>query len=200
MINESSDLKVLSKWALKEYLLTGNVGVVPTDTVPALAVVPYYSHLIWKLKRRPADKPLILMGAGMDNLLVHTDPRCHKDAKNFGTKYWPGPLTLVLPAKGDLVNSLNPVGSTLGLRIPSCSLTLSLLEKTGPLATSSANPSGLPTALSALHAASYFPNIAQLGPKPWQEASGETSSVVAWTGSGRWRILRRGSLIPDGLN
>ena len=107
MINESSDLKVLSKWALKEYLLTGNVGVVPTDTVPALAVVPYYSHLIWKLKRRPADKPLILMGAGMDNLLVHTDPRCHKDAKNFGTKYWPGPLTLVLPAKGDLVNSLN---------------------------------------------------------------------------------------------
>ena len=175
-------------------LLQGEPAVIPTDTVVGLAAKPEHAQQLWQLKRRPADKPLILMAASAKPLLDAVEEHCHHDAWSLMDRHWPGALTLVLPAKGPLVELLNPGGNTLGLRIPACDLTLELLRFSGPLATSSANPAGQSPAGSAAQAAVFFPDVAQLS-QPWPSRSGLASSVVQWCSPGTWQVLRQGAVM-----
>ena len=111
---------VLDAVSLASLLRDGQAAVIPTDTVVGLAVRPEYSRQIWLLKRRPADKPLILMGGDVDGLLEGVEECCRVDARALAERFWPGALTLVLPARGPIVDLLNPGGSSLGIRIPAC--------------------------------------------------------------------------------
>ena len=190
---------VLDRTGLLSRLRSGEVVIIPTDTLPGVAVNPAHAHRIWELKRRPAEKPLILMGATVEALLQHVDVCCHGDAAALAQQHWPGALTLVLPATSGCVAQLNPGGRSLGCRIPACALTQDLLIESGPLATSSANLSGQPAAISAEEADRQFPGIAQLGPQPWPLHSGQASTVLAWCGINSWRCLRRGAVIPSGM-
>lgn len=185
--------------SLAQRLRASEAVIIPTDTLPGLAVLPENAETIWMLKQRPADKPLILMGATVEALLEGVDPCCHDDAKTLATKHWPGAITLVLPARGPYVEYLNPGGSNIGCRIPACSITQNLLSISGPLATSSANPSGKPAATTAFEAAQLFPSLAQLGPQPWPTHSGQASTVLVWRDVGCWRIARRGAVMPEGI-
>ena len=195
----SADPTMLSPEEMACHVLGGGAAVIPTDTVVGLAVLPARAASIWTLKRRPAAKPLILMGASPDALLQHVLTVCRDDARALAERYWPGALTLVLPAEGDVQGALNPGGGSLGIRIPACPLTLRLLERTGPLATSSANPSGESAAMTALEASCYFPQLPQLGPLPWPDPSGQASTVITWQGHGQWRVVRRGAVMPAEL-
>ena len=180
---------------LAERLMAGAVAVIPTDTVAGLAALPAFAEQIWSLKRRPADKPLILMGASESSLFQHVDPRCREESSTLAKLHWPGALTLVLPAFGSIVQQLNPGGDTLGLRIPASPLACKLLRLTGPLATSSANPAGHEPASSLDEAASMFPTLPKLGPAPWPLQSGRASTVVRWLGPGSWQVLRQGAVM-----
>lgn len=191
--------QVLGADALSQHLQQGGAAVIPTDTVPGLAIAPRQADDIWRLKRRPADKPLILMGASVEALLRHAQAPCRDDARRLAERHWPGALTLVVPAHGKVLQALNPGGTCLGLRIPNCELSRELLQRTGPLATSSANPSGDPAATTPEQAALYFPELPQLGPQPWPPLSGQASTVITWISSGRWRVLRRGAVLPEGI-
>ena len=191
--------RVLGADALSQHLLQGGAAVIPTDTVPGLAIAPQQADDIWRLKRRPADKPLILMGGSVEALLRHAQAPCRDDARRLAERHWPGALTLVVPAHGEVLQALNPRGTCLGLRIPSCELSRELLQRTGPLATSSANLSGDPAATTPEQAALYFPDLPQLGPQPWPHLSGQASTVISWMSSGRWNVLRRGAVMPDGI-
>ena len=191
--------QVLGADALSQHLQQGGAAVIPTDTVPGLAIAPRQADDIWRLKRRPADKPLILMGASVEALLRHAQAPCRDDARRLAERHWPGALTLVVPAHGEVLQALNPGGTCLGLRIPNCELSRELLQRTGPLATSSANPSGDPAATTPEQAALYFPELPQLGPQPWPPLSGQASTVITWISSGRWNVLRRGAVIPEGV-
>ena len=191
--------QVLGADALSQHLQQGGAAVIPTDTVPGLAIAPRQADDIWRLKRRPADKPLILMGASVEALLRHAQAPCRDDARRLAERHWPGALTLVVPAHGEVLQALNPGGTCLGLRIPNCELSRELLQRTGPLATSSANPSGDPAATTPEQAALYFPDLPQLGPQPWPPHSGQASTVITWISSGRWNVLRRGAVMPEGV-
>ncbi len=191
--------RVLGADALSQHLLQGGAAVIPTDTVPGLAITPQQADEIWRLKRRPADKPLILMGASVEALLRHAQAPCRDDASRLAERHWPGALTLVVPAHGEVLQALNPGGTCLGLRIPSCELSRELLQRTGPLATSSANLSGDPAATTPEQAALFFPDLPQLGPQPWPPLSGQASTVITWISSGRWNVLRRGAVMPEGV-
>lgn len=191
--------QVLGADALSQHLQQGGAAVIPTDTVPGLAIAPRQADDIWRLKRRPADKPLILMGASVEALLRHAQAPCRDDARRLAERHWPGALTLVVPAHGEVLQTLNPGGTCLGLRIPNCELSRELLQRTGPLATSSANPSGDPAATTPEQAALYFPDLPQLGPQPWPPLSGQASTVINWISSGRWKVLRRGAVMPEGI-
>ena len=187
---------VLDPVALAARLQAGAAALVPTDTLVALAARPDHAGQIWQLKQRPPDKPLILMGADLEQLVQHTPAvSWSQQALELAARHWPGALTLVLPANGPLVEWLNPGGASLGLRVPACPMTQSLLRLSGPLATTSANRSGQPAATTAAEASACFAQqgVPVLGPEPWPLPSGQASTVVAWHDGG-WQVLRAGSV------
>ncbi len=182
--------------SLCSVVLQGSPVLIPTDTVVALAASPGHSEQLWKLKRRSLEKPLILMGGDPKDLLEFVLPNYISRAEEMAKMYWPGALTLVVPVQSVLLDFLNPSGSTLGMRVPECNMTRNFLRKTGPLATTSANLSGEPSALTANDASTYFSDIPLLEPFPWPTGSGKASSVIELNESGSWRFLRRGAVIP----
>jgi L-threonylcarbamoyladenylate synthase len=187
---------VLDPATLAAHLRGGGAALFPTDTLPALAARPQAASSLWALKVRPLEKPLILMGAHLDQLVEVLGKPWHPDWLSQARRGWPGPLTLVLPIEGAFTDALHPGGGTLGLRVPACGMAQDLLERTGPLATTSANRSGEPAATSALEAADRFPHLPLLGPLPWPGASGTASTVIAWRREGGWHVMRAGAGIP----
>ena len=129
-------------------LLSGEVIAFPTDTVYGLAALAgdlEAEGRIYQIKRRPASLPLTTMAATIGALgdLVRIDER----ARGLAERWWPGPLTLVLP-------TLSGEPPTLGVRIPDHPAALALLRAVGrPIATTSANLSGAPPAMTADEAA-----------------------------------------------
>lgn len=129
-------------------LARGEVIAFPTDTVYGLAALASDAAArdrIYEIKRRPAEKALIAMAPEVESFapLVELTPA----ARMLAERWWPGPLTLVLPARA----GQEP---TLGVRIPDHALALALLREVGaPLATTSANLSGAPPAMTPEEAA-----------------------------------------------
>jgi L-threonylcarbamoyladenylate synthase len=174
----------------------GEAALFPTDTLPALAANPGAAQQLWGLKQRPAHKAVILMGARADDLWPCLGLPVEPAWRALADHHWPGALTLVLPARGAMVEQLNPGGGSLGLRVPACPQALELLRCSGPLATTSANRSGEPACTTADEASATFPGVAQLGPLPWPTPSGQASTVLAWSNTGSWRLLRAGAVPP----
>lgn len=174
---------------LVDFVLRGTPVLLPTDTVPALAIKPSAAEAIWRLKQRPTHKPLILMGADLAQMEGALGIPWLPQWKEEANRVWPGPVTLVIPIEGPLRQELNPNGASLGLRVPACEMTQELLRLSGPLATTSINRSGEPAALTAAEAGILFPELPLLGPIPWPSCSGIPSEVRAWEERG-WRVLR----------
>ena len=174
----------------------------PTDTVPALAAAPTQADLIFAAKQRPPEKPLILMGASLSDLLSYVSDQGSAMAEwqSIAARHWPGQLTLVLPASDRAPKNLNPLptdknAGTLGIRVPNHPIALALLSQTGPLATTSANLSGQPALTAGSAIAKTFPNALTLDLGLYQSkaASGTPSTVAKWTSRG-WQILRQGKI------
>tara|TARA_Y100001978_G_scaffold191817_1_gene196309 strand:- start:823 stop:1440 length:618 start_codon:yes stop_codon:yes gene_type:complete len=182
---------------MARHLLGGGAALLPTDTLPALAAAPDHAAQIWALKQRPQDKPLILMASQADQLLALTSEEARDDAEPLADRFWPGALTLVLPVTSRLSQNLNPGRATLGMRVPDCDVTRTLLSQSGPLATTSANASGAPSSRSAAEAGAAFPGLPLLSPLPWPVPSGLASTVIAWTSPGCWQVLRQGAVMVD---
>lgn len=195
--------QVCSAAELSVRLAAGEPALFPTDTLPALAASPAAADCLWRLKLRPADKPLILMGADLDQLLAWLAVAWEGPWLDQARHCWPGPTTLVLPIPGLTTEALHPGGTSLGLRVPASPEAVELLRLTGPLATTSANRSGEPAARDAAEAAALFPDLPLLGPLPWPRGSGQASAVLAWAantcadGASAWRVLRAGATGMD---
>ena len=194
----------LNPSAMADHLLAGGAAAMPTDTLPALVSAPRHAGQLWTLKQRPSEKPFILMAANTEDLLALAQPKAADAARSLAGLHWPGALTLVLPMRADgfpqaLVRALNPGATTLGLRVPNSAQARHLLACTGPLATTSANPSGQPAALSPDEISTYFPGLPLLAPLNWDPPGGYASTVLAWDGAKGWRILRKGAVMPDGV-
>ena len=79
--------------------------------------------------------------------------------------YWPGALTLVVPASQKIPVSLNPIDpTTIGIRVPDSEIARKILLQTGPLATTSANLSGQPALRRMAEIAATFPDALALSP------------------------------------
>jgi len=182
---------------LSSILHKGSAAVLPTDTLPALAACPEYSSQLWNIKQRPAHKPFILMASSPKELFEFVLPIALEDAESMASRYWPGALTMILPASGSVVDALHPGEDNIGMRVPSCEVTIELLGKSGPLATTSANLSGQPPSLNAADATNCFPDLPLLGPLPWPIASGQASTVIVWKSRGCWQVLRSGAVIIE---
>ena len=182
------------KSALKT-LKSGFPIIFPTDTLPAIGCLPKFSNTIYKFKKRDKDKPLILMGSEYKQLIDYVHESAKEDYENIATKYWPGALTIVIPASEKQTTILTINDLTLGLRIPNSYMAQSLMRETGPLLTSSANISGFKGSITAEGIALDFPSIKILGPIPWGESSGKASTIIFWKKSGDWRLIREGEVL-----
>ncbi|MFM6191495.1 MAG: L-threonylcarbamoyladenylate synthase [Planktothrix sp.] len=172
----------------------------PTDTVPALAARPDQAELIFQTKQRSQDKPLILMGATPDALWPYVKGTVEELLiwQNIAQQYWPGALTLVLPASAKVSVAMNPLDpSTIGIRVPNCAIAQQILARTGPMATTSANLSGQPPLLTMAEINTQFPNVLTLFSSEFDTtitASTIPSTVAKWQGNGQWEILRQGCI------
>lgn len=183
----------------------------PTDTVPALASRPDRAPLIYAAKQRSETKPLILMGGDIEDLwdYVAGSDKARSIWQQTAAQYWPGALTLVLPASEKLPRAMNPTDpTTIGIRVPDHPVARHLLRQTGPLATTSVNRSGEPALRTIEDINTAFPEVLTFAPAEFQAieqelsgsqnpqaivGSGLPSTVAKWTGSG-WEILRQGNV------
>ena len=178
---------------------TGLLVSFPTDTVPALAAIPEKAALIFAAKQRSQDKPLILMAASAEDLwpYVKGDENEYKVWQELADKYWPGGLTLVLPASDRLPKVMNPIDpTTIGIRVPNSAIAQTILAQTGPLATTSANFSGQPPLQTMTEIEVQFPKVLTLEYQGEIPGVGVPSTVAKWTGI-NWEILRKGAIKLD---
>ena len=196
--------------AFSEFIEQVRLRVVsfPTDTVPALATAPEVAGLIYQAKGRSLEKPLILMAGEVEDLweFLAGSQADRQIWRSMMERYFPGAVTLVLPSSDRVppqMNVLNP--GTIGVRVPNCEPTRTILRATGPLATTSVNRSGEPALLSLSDIRSQFPSVVTLSDEalqaigvsdPYERAIGIPSTVVRWTGEG-WEVLRQGKAIVE---
>jgi len=182
-------------------LRTGGLVAFPTETVYGLGadgLSPEAVARIYAAKGRPATNPVILHvadGPAARALVSHWP----EEAQALAERFWPGPLTLVLPAS-DLVPSIVRAGGpSVALRCPAHPVALALIRATGrPLAAPSANRSQHLSPTLAQHVASSLGDAVDLildaGPTP----AGLESTILDLTRA-RPRILRPGPLGPAEL-
>ena len=139
-------------------LHAGRPIVIPTDTVYGLAArfdLPAAVAALFAAKGRPDEKALPVLGASREQLdAVATFA---PDAERLATRFWPGPLTLVLPRTEGFSHDLGGEDAdTVAVRVPANDTTLELLRMSGPLAVTSANLSGEPPCATVAEARSVL--------------------------------------------
>lgn len=174
----------------------GRLVAVPTETVYGVACALDSAALerLLDAKRRPAAKGITLLLDDLDQAAPLVP--LHEAARRLAARFWPGPLTLVLPllAGVELPESLTGGRPSVGIRIPDNPVTRSLARALGPLPTSSANISGEADATTAAAVVAAFGDAIAVvlddGPSP----GGVPSTVVAIDETGDWQVLRPGAL------
>jgi tRNA threonylcarbamoyl adenosine modification protein (Sua5/YciO/YrdC/YwlC family) len=114
-------------------------------------------------------------------------------------EFWPGPLTLVCRQQPSLQWDLGDTRGTVAVRMPDHDVALAVLERTGPLAVSSANKTGQPAATDVDAALEMLGEDVALVIDAGASAGGHASTIVDVTGS-QGRVLRRGALSLEDLN
>lgn len=191
---------MVSVSVLIEKAITNKVVSFPTDTLPALAVKPSHSDLIFELKQRSYEKPLILMISSVEEIWQYVKGTSQelKIWQNVANKYLPGGLTMVLPVSSLIPATMNPLNpNSIGVRVPNYSIAQEILKQTGALATTSANLSGEEALTNMSEIAQKFPSVYVLDDNNIQsQNSGIASTVIKWTGE-NWQTLRQGKIRID---
>ncbi len=137
-----------------EMIKSGELVAIPTETVYGLGANGLDEAAVAKIfeaKGRPQDNPLILhiCGAEQIELFCHHIPQV---AYDLADRFWPGPLTMILPAKSTVPRRTTGGLDTVGVRCPDCDVTREIIRLAGvPIAAPSANISGKPSTTTAEH-------------------------------------------------
>lgn len=129
----------------------GDLVVIPTDTVYGVAADAFNPAAVQKLidakgRTRQSPPPVLIPGIPTLDALAESVP---DEVRALVAAFWPGGLTIILPAQSSLAWDLGETRGTVALRMPSNRIALELLSETGPLAVSSANLTGRPAATTA---------------------------------------------------
>ncbi len=184
----------------KSLLLSGKVVAIPTETVYGLAALATNLdavRAIFALKGRPSHNPLILHIAKPEECL-HYAASIPSGLESLMAAFWPGPLTLVLPIKEELVlPEIRANLKTAAFRMPKHELALSLLNEVSPLVAPSANLSGAPSSTRREHVEADFGKgfpVLDGG----RSLHGLESTILVYSNE-RWQIARLGAISQERL-
>ncbi len=182
-------------------LEAGAVLAAPTETFYALAVNPFNEKALdrlFALKERPEDKPVLILVAGPE-MLPQVAREIPAAARKLMARFWPGPLTIILPAREDLPRLLTGGTSTIAVRQPRHDVTLRLLAALGfPVTGTSANRSGRPPLAHAAEVAMEFGGGVDLILDAGPCAGGLPSTIVDATRAPP-RLVRPGAVAAGAL-
>ncbi len=187
-------------WAAS-VLTEGGLVAIPTETVYGLAANIFNADAvdrIFSLKNRPPFNPLIVHIGRQEDLegLVKNVPPL---AAKLAARFWPGPLTLLLPKKDTIPDRITAGKPMVAIRMPDHPMTLDLLRSIPfPLAAPSANPFGRISPTKAEHVDAYFGNQLSviLDGGPCQ--TGIESTIIGVVGN-QITIYRKGTITEDAL-
>lgn len=176
------------------HLNTGVIVAIPTETVYGLAAPLFLENSvkqIFTLKKRPPSNPLIVHIADR----AQAEPLIDQIPPHFDTladAFWPGPVTLVVPASPHVPEIVRAGLPTVALRIPGHPLARALLKETGPLVAPSANLSGRPSSTRPRHVEDDFGlEFPVLDGGPCQKG---IESTILINKDNEWQIGRLGAL------
>ena len=184
-----------------DIIKNGGLVAIPTETVYGLGANGLDENAvaqIFEVKGRPQDNPLILHISGPEDI----ERYCHhipQAAYDLADAFWPGPLTMVLPAKGCVPLRTTGGLSTVALRCPDHPAALAVIRASGvPIAAPSANLSGKPSTTTADHVLFDHDGKLPLILDGGACRVGVESTIVDLTGE-RPRLLRPGGIGPEEL-
>ncbi len=185
--------------AAQECIARGGVVAIPTDTLYGLAADATNADAlqrVYEIKGRPANMPLPVLVSGWEQVAIVSAVDGHDGelARALADRFWPGPLTMVLPAAAGLPSRLTGGLDTIAVRMPNHDVPLALSAATGrPITGTSANRSGAPdiTDPEVLRRTlgTMVDGIITSGTQPL----GTASTIVAISGS-NVTLLRAGAL------
>src|SRR5688572_28466074 len=133
-------------------LRAGGVIAFPTDTAYGLGADPFNDSAvrrIFDIKQRPEDKPILLLVKSLE--MASRLAEISSEARVLMDRFWPGPLTLILPSNPVVPDLVTAGTGTVALRWPDSAFVMGLLERAeNPITGTSANRSGLPATV-AIH-------------------------------------------------
>ena len=182
-------------------LREGGLVAIPTETVYGLGANGLDENAVAKIfiaKGRPQDNPLILHVADAIQMedFAHDIPA---EAYLLAEKFWPGPLTLILPAKDIVPRSTTGGLTTVGIRCPDNETTREIIRLAGvPVAAPSANTSGKPSTVTAQHVLHDHEGEIDAVVDGGHSRVGVESTIVDLTEKPA-RLLRPGGITPEQL-
>jgi len=174
----------------------GDLVIYPTETFYGIGADPFAPGALDKLfalKGREAAKTVALIAhdAAAAFALASEVP---KSARTLAAAFWPGPLTLVMPARADLPAALAGPGGGVGVRVSSHPIARAIAGGLGrPITATSANLAGEPPAATVAAVRAEFGDKVKVMLDGGTLAGGAPSTLVACDGAG-WRILRAGAI------
>lgn len=186
--------------AAVEALQRGELAVIPTDTVYGVAADAFNPIAVGRLlyakgRGRDMPTPVLVPSARTLEGLADLVPQ---EARDLVEAFWPGPLTIVLWHAATLAWDLGDTKGTVAVRMPLDRVALAVLERTGPLAVSSANRSGLPPAVDAAEAARQLGTSVDVYLDGGPAGDPVPSTIVDLTGEVP-KVLRLGALSVEEL-
>jgi L-threonylcarbamoyladenylate synthase len=186
--------------ALLDHLQKGGVAAVATETVYGLAADmsnPAAVHKLYELKQRGLDKPMSVAVSNVDMLWPFVD-KLSEEAKRLIEKYWPGPLTLLLPCNDNVPKLVNNGKGIIGVRAPNAPHLLQLLEDLGhPICLTSANITGESEATTPDELFALFGDAVFIDPTPIQKS--QKPSTILDVSVTPFSVVREGEITFSAL-
>ena len=194
---ETRILPASSQAAISEALKvmqSGGLVAFPTDTVYGVGALAFDAKAvesIYLAKDRPVEKAIpVLIGDPADLEKVGTD--IPDSARKLASRFWPGPLTILVPKRTDIPESVSAT-HTVGVRVPDHEVARGLLRAAGPMAVTSANISGKPSPVTAQEVYEQLKDRIDLIIDGGKTPGGVPSTLVDCT-SAELKVLREGPI------
>src|SRR5215469_10091546 len=195
-INAEKPEASLVKYAC-EQIQAGHVLGMPTDTFYGLAADPFNLRAVervYEIKSRLRHKPLSLLIENVDQAEEFASP-LPDDFHILARRFWPGPLTMIVPAASHLPLKVTANTGNVALRVPAAEIPLAVIRSAGiPITATSANLSGAVECTTAEQVRDQLQDRISIIVDGGASPRSALSTIVHFDENGSWRVLREGAV------